>query len=66
LVCSRISPQEVAIDYASQRQMSSLGVGIIRGIAKHYGENVRIQVTHFDSNGTKKCRILIHLEGKKD
>jgi hypothetical protein len=58
LVCTRTSSQEVVIDYSSQRKMSSLGVGIIRGIAKHYGENVLINVTHCSDS---KCQISVRL-----
>lgn len=35
---------EVTMHYTSKRHMASLGVGIIKGIAAHFGENLHISV----------------------
>jgi hypothetical protein len=62
LLCIRTGPGEVVVHYFSERNLSSLGVGIIRGLARHYGENVRIIKTH-DHDRSAECIILVQLEG---
>lgn len=62
LLCNRISSNEVVIDYSSRRHLSSLGVGIIKGISAHYGEQTQIDVTHYlASSGEKACKISVTL-----
>lgn len=62
LLCTRINQREVVIDYSSRRQLSSLGVGIIKGISAHYGEKILIQVRHYQTaNGEKACKISVIL-----
>lgn len=62
LLCIRTGPGEVVLHYCSDRNLSSLGVGIIRGLARHYGEHVRISKTH-DPDRSAECTILVQLEG---
>jgi hypothetical protein len=37
----RASPDEVAIHYDSPRRLCAVARGIVRGVAKHFGENGR-------------------------
>jgi heme-NO-binding protein len=51
-------PNELLFVYDSPRRMSSLAKGIIRGVAKYYGEAVRIDETHFPQGS---CEMLIRV-----
>ncbi|MFZ6009720.1 MAG: heme NO-binding domain-containing protein [Bacteroidota bacterium] len=42
LVCRRTSPDQVILEYSSPRKMIDLGIGIIKGFADHYKENIII------------------------
>lgn len=62
LLCTRVSAREVVIDYSSRRKLSSLGVGIIKGISAYYGETTSIQVRHYQTAaGEKACKIAVTL-----
>lgn len=54
LLCKRVDEKTVTIEYGSERNMLELGIGIIKGIAKHYNEEVKITVT----NKEEGVRIL--------
>jgi hypothetical protein len=43
LVCKRVAPNKVLIEYKSERKMIDLGVGIIKGFATHYNEKIDIK-----------------------
>lgn len=60
LLCTRTGPGEVVVHYYSERNLSSLGVGIIRGLARYYGENVRITKNQ-NPNLPAECVILVQL-----
>ncbi len=61
LLCTRTGPDEVVLHYASARNMSSLGVGIVRGFARHYGE--RVSITHAPlPDQPAQCRIIVRRE----
>ena len=59
LTCARLSPDEVAITYSSQRKMCGLAKGIIRGIARHYGEKLKISEFSCMHAGASSCLILV-------
>lgn len=62
LICMRINPREVVIDYSSRRRLSDLGVGIIRGISHHYREETKIWVDHYQTpEGQEACKISVRL-----
>ncbi len=62
LICTRTGPREVRVYYQSARNLSSLGIGIIRGLARHYGESVCItKVQHPDH--AEGCVIVVQLLG---
>ena len=59
----RNGPHEVVITYASPRHMCSLAKGIVRGVAKHYKEQVRITEASCMLQGGKTCEIAVSLAG---
>jgi hypothetical protein len=61
LLCTRTGPGEVVVHYQSERNLSSLGVGIIRGLARHYGESVRITRNQHPDRPAE-CVIVVELE----
>ena len=54
----RIGPNVLKFDYNSPRRMSALARGIIKGVAKHYGETVTIEVNSI-RNGRSEMTITI-------
>jgi serine/threonine protein kinase len=67
LQCVRSTPDELQIVYSSSRQMCAIAKGIVKGVARHFGETVHIshdacmlrgdpfcalQVTRLAANGT--------------
>jgi hypothetical protein len=59
LKCTR-DGDEVLITYTSARRMCGVAVGIVRGLARHYDENITIQELSCMSVGAAACRILVH------
>jgi hypothetical protein len=60
LLCTRTGPDEVVLHYASARNMSSLGMGIVRGFARHYGERVTITCNQHPEHPAE-CLIVVRL-----
>jgi hypothetical protein len=58
LRCTRTGPGEVVLHCHSERDLSSLGVGIIRGLARYYGESVRI-TRHQHPDRPAECVIVV-------
>jgi predicted hydrocarbon binding protein len=50
---------EVAITYSSQRRMCAVAIGIVRGVAHHYQQNVTIRELSCMAAGASECRILV-------
>jgi hypothetical protein len=62
LVCTRVSADQVVIDYSSRRNMSRLGVGIIRGISRHFEEDITIQEMYStNAEGLSHCQLTVTL-----
>lgn len=61
LICNRISNTEVSIDYISDRHMSALGIGIIKGIADHFKEKVEIIAEKIMRNEKEGVKIYVKL-----
>lgn len=59
LQCRRSGPHEVAVTYTSARKMCPLAKGIIRGIAKHYGEQVSITEPSCMLRGDATCQLIV-------
>lgn len=54
----RRNKNEVALIYSSPRKMCSLAVGIGRGLAKHFREEVEITQPSCMHNGAPHCQIV--------
>jgi hypothetical protein len=50
---------EVLIAYGSARRMCGVAVGIVRGVARHYEENISIHELSCMADGSAVCRILV-------
>ena len=59
---SKISDNLIMIDYFSKRRMGSLAVGIIKGIAKYYGEESRIHVEPTTTADAERVQIKVHFK----
>jgi hypothetical protein len=55
----RTSPDEVVVTYDSPRKLCAVARGIVRGIAKHYGERISISDRACMHTGDPKCLIAI-------
>lgn len=56
---TRISPDELFIDYVSKRRMGALAVGIVRGVANYYDEADQILVEPTTSENGEHVRIRV-------
>ncbi len=56
---ARTSPEEVVVTYDSPRKLCAVARGIVRGIAKHFGERVAISDRACMHRGDSKCVIAI-------
>jgi len=63
LVVNRLSPTELVINYSSPRRMCAVGKGIVRGIARHYGEQVVVDEPTCMHRGGPSCTISVKLAG---
>jgi hypothetical protein len=56
----RTGPNDAVIAYASARRLCPLAKGIVRGIAKHYGERFTIAESECMLQGAASCSIAVH------
>ncbi|SNR32336.1 Haem-NO-binding [Hymenobacter mucosus] len=56
---TRLSQNELLIDYVSERRMGALAVGIVRGVAKYYDEADQIEVEPTTSEDGAHVRIRV-------
>jgi hypothetical protein len=61
LRCRRTAPAEVHLSYDSDRKMCAVARGIVRGVAKHFGESVTIVESACMHRGAPSCEISIKL-----
>jgi predicted hydrocarbon binding protein len=61
LRCARYSTDEVRVVYASPRKLCQIAKGIIRGVARHYQEEVSITDDSCMNDGDPFCAIQIKL-----
>ncbi|ALI99286.1 heme NO-binding domain-containing protein [Rufibacter tibetensis] len=59
LLVTKRGNDRLIIDYHSKRRMCGVAVGIIRGIAKHYGEADRVTVTRMSDPYAETVQILV-------
>ena len=58
----RESPSELTIIYSSQRKLCILAKGLIRGIGKHYGQELTIDETCCMHHGSPFCTLVVNTE----
>jgi predicted hydrocarbon binding protein len=54
----RHGADEVVLVYTSPRQMCALAIGIGKGLAKHFKENITVTQTMCMHKGASKCEIV--------
>jgi hypothetical protein len=59
LAVTRTSPTEVVVVYSSSRRLCGVAKGIVRGVAKHYGERVTIAETSCMLRNDSSCRLSV-------
>jgi predicted hydrocarbon binding protein len=59
LKVARIREHEVVIHYASPRKLCAVAKGIVRGIARHYGERISLIDTACMHRGAPECTISV-------
>lgn len=60
LIVSRINKNQLVVDYFSKRKMGSLAIGIIRGLAKFYHEEDKIQIESTTKPDAEKVQIKVN------
>jgi hypothetical protein len=55
----RAGPAEVVVIYASARKMCGVAKGIVRGLARHFGELIAIEEAACMHHGASACRISV-------
>jgi predicted hydrocarbon binding protein len=61
LKVTRPRPNEVVIDYRSERKLCHLAVGVAKGLADKFGEQVSVSQSECMHNGASKCLIAVKL-----
>jgi predicted hydrocarbon binding protein len=59
LAAERTSPDEVVVLYASPRRLCGFAKGIVRGLARHFGETVALDELSCMLRGDAECRLRI-------
>jgi hypothetical protein len=66
LRCERPSATEVVIHYTSARKMCAVAKGIVKGVAKHYGEGIHVTEASCMLEGGGACEISVKLARDSD
>jgi hypothetical protein len=61
LTAERISPTELHLSYWSHRKLCPIAKGIIRGMARHFNEEIGIEETQCMHSGAASCTMLVTL-----
>jgi hypothetical protein len=59
LLCERTAPDELVVTYDSARKLCRLARGIIKGVARHYAEEVAIMEPSCMLKGDPACRLIV-------
>lgn len=59
LTAERTAPDEVMVRYVSPRRLCGFAKGIVRGLARHFGETVTLEETSCMRRGDAECRLRI-------
>lgn len=57
----RTGPDSVDLTYLSERRLCAVAKGIVKGVARHYGEEVSISETTCMHTGAEACRMEVRL-----
>lgn len=63
LRCRRTGPEEVVITYDSPRRLCSLAIGIIRGLARHFDEEIAVTQPACMLQGAPACELVVRRIG---
>jgi hypothetical protein len=55
----RSQPNQVTITYSSARRLCALARGLVRGVAKHYGQKVAVDEPECMMTGAAECTIRV-------
>jgi hypothetical protein len=59
LNCRRVSNDLLTLTYTSQRRLCPLAIGIIKGVAAHFGDDIAIDQTQCMLDGADGCTIAV-------
>jgi predicted hydrocarbon binding protein len=59
LRAERVAPDEVIVTYDSARRLCGFAKGIVRGLARHFGENVTLDEPSCMRRGDAACRLHV-------
>ncbi|MGQ0537133.1 MAG: heme NO-binding domain-containing protein [Methanobacteriota archaeon] len=62
IVCRREATDRAVMVYRSQRKLCSVAKGIVKGVAKTYGEEVRLSESTCMNHGGTQCEIQIQVQ----
>ena len=65
LVARRLTEQEVRIEYSSARRLCS-AIGICRGVAAHYREQVSVEERECMLRGNRSCVLTVQLQAQQE
>lgn len=60
----RVGPQELHLVYSSRRRLCQLATGLVRGLARHFGETVEIEQPGCMLRGDPFCSFVIRVTGR--
>lgn len=60
----RIGPEELHLVYSSRRRLCLLASGLVRGLARHFGETVEIDESGCMLRGDPFCTFVIRVAGR--
>jgi hypothetical protein len=61
LRATRESATHLLMVYDSQRKMCALARGLARGVARHYGETLRVEEPQCMHRGASECHLRFHI-----
>lgn len=59
LRCTREASDRLELVYSSERRLCPLAIGIVRGVAAHYGEQITIDQTQCMYDGADSCTMAV-------
>jgi predicted hydrocarbon binding protein len=61
IFCHRPARDRVQVTYASPHKLCGLGIGVIRGMARHLGQSVAVQERRCMLQGATRCELEVSL-----